>query len=174
MRPAEDDGVGAQAGQACRFDFPAGWVRRPPAEAAADGTALRATYYGRDRVPLLELRVDHRPDAAESVESVSSAATSTVALLLASTQDRPGVRVANEPEVTRLDLPAGPAVRVRALLSVRRFLGLGRRLSQSVQFAVFPPGSEGFVVVAFTWDAIGRSHELAELADELMVTFRTA
>ncbi|MFJ3495879.1 hypothetical protein ACIPPJ_20105 [Streptomyces sp. NPDC086091] len=93
---------------------------------------------------------------------------------MASTQDRPGVRVANEPEVTRLDLPAGPAVRVRALLSVRRFLGLGRRLSQSVQYAVFPPGSEGFVLVAFTWDAIGCSHELAGLADELMVTFRTA
>ncbi|MFD9462607.1 hypothetical protein [Streptomyces sp. NPDC060027] len=73
--------------------------------------------------------------------------------------------VAGDPQVDHLDLPAGPAVRVQAMLRVKRVFGLRRRLTGFIRYAVLPPGMKSLIVVTVTWEAIARTEELAELAE---------
>ncbi|EPD58758.1 hypothetical protein [Streptomyces sp. HGB0020] len=75
-------------------------------------------------------------------------------------------RVTGEPQITRLELPAGPAVRVQSMLKVRRWLGFGRKLTECIRYAVFPPDLQTLVVVTVTWEKIARSEEITALADE--------
>ncbi|MFI1565048.1 hypothetical protein ACH4ZX_18685 [Streptomyces sp. NPDC020490] len=77
-----------------------------------------------------------------------------------------------EPQITRLELAAGPAVRVQSLLKVKRMLGLGRKVTEFIRYAVFPPHLQTLIVVTVTWEKIALSAEITELADEAVRTMR--
>ncbi|MER5969219.1 hypothetical protein ABT112_05635 [Streptomyces sp. NPDC002055] len=74
------------------------------------------------------------------------------------------------PEVTELQLPVGHAVRVQAVLEEKRRFGFGRRLSETVRYAVWPTGQDEVIVIDVDWLAMHRSDELTALVDELMPT----
>jgi hypothetical protein len=129
-----------------------------------DDPILAGAYYAENGVGLADLKVDSYGEggvARPTPEDVQP-------LLL----EWSNAEVASEPHITYLDLPAGPAVRVQAMLRTRRLLGFGRRLSEFVKYAVFPPGLNSLVVVTVTWQAIDRAEELTRLTDELVSTMR--
>ena len=125
---------------------------------------LAGAYYSDSGMGLANLKVDSygeegvpRPTAAE-----------VQPLLL----EWSNAAVASDPEIAYLDLPVGPAVRVQAMLKAKRLLGFGRRLSEFVKYAVFPPGLNSLVVVTVTWEAVQQTEELTQLTDELVSTMR--
>jgi hypothetical protein len=79
-------------------------------------------------------------------------------------------KVFGEPDVTYLNLPLGPAVRVRATFKVKRTLGFGRRLVETVMYAVCPPITNDVMVATMRWEALERSDELIEMADAMIPT----
>ncbi|MFG2313495.1 hypothetical protein [Streptomyces tendae] len=129
-----------------------------------DVPTLAAAYYSEAGEALANLTVDSygdegvpRPDAEEAVQ-----------LLL-----RWGnAEVTGTPGITHLELAAGPAVRIQAMLKVKRMFGFGRRLAEFVKYAVFPPGMESLVVVTVTWEKIALAEQITELADEAVRTMR--
>lgn len=58
------------------------------------------------------------------------------------------------------------------MLKVKRMLGFGRKLTEFVKYAVFPPGLESLVVVTVTWEKIALTEQITELADEAVRTMR--
>ncbi|MDJ0464424.1 hypothetical protein [Streptomyces sp. H27-C3] len=80
--------------------------------------------------------------------------------------------VIGEPEVAHPDLRAGRAVRVQSMLKTKRMLGFGRRLTEFIKYAVFPPETSSVIVATVRWEAIQRSEELALLTDELVSSMR--
>ncbi|MFD5218393.1 hypothetical protein [Streptomyces tendae] len=129
-----------------------------------DGPVLAAAYYSEAGEALANLTVDSygdegvtRPDAEEAVQ-----------LLL-----RWGnAEVTGTPGITHLELAAGSAVRIQAMLTVKRMLGFGRKRAEFIKYAVFPPGMESLVVVTVTWEKIALTEQITELADEAVRTMR--
>ncbi|MGW7565269.1 hypothetical protein ACWGJV_03195 [Streptomyces tendae] len=129
-----------------------------------DVPALAAAYYSEADEALANLTVDSygdegvpRPDVEEAVQ-----------LLL-----RWGnAEVTGTPGITHLELAAGPAVRIQAMLKVKRMLGFGRKLAEFVKYAVFPPGMASLVVVTVTWEKVALTEQITELADEAVRTMR--
>jgi len=129
-----------------------------------DLPTLAAAYYTESGEALANLRVDSYSD--EGVERPTREEVQPLILEWANG------KVAGEPQVTYLELPAGPAVRVQALLQVKRMFGLGRKLTEFIRYAVFPPGLKSLIVVTITWEAIARTEEITDLADEAVRTMR--
>lgn len=129
-----------------------------------DVPTLAAAYYTESGEALANLMVDSYGD--EGVERPALAEVQPLLLEWAN-----GV-VTGEPQVDHLELPAGPAVRVQAMLQVKRMFGLGRKLTEFVRYAVLPPGMKSLIVVTVTWEAITRTEDIAELADEAVRTLR--
>ncbi|MCM1972883.1 hypothetical protein [Streptomyces sp. G1] len=80
--------------------------------------------------------------------------------------------IAGEPDVKYLDLEFGSAVRVQAMVQKKRKLGFGRKLSEFIDYAVFPPGADHLVVVHVGWWSMAHTDELTALTDELVATMR--
>ncbi|MFJ3235154.1 hypothetical protein [Streptomyces sp. NPDC086787] len=131
-----------------------------------DVPILAAAYYTEAGEPLANLVVDSYGD-----EGVPRPRREEVQPRLL---EWANARVAGEPQVAYLDLSAGPAVRVQAMLQVKRVLGFGRRLTEFIKYAVFPPGMQSLVVVTVTWEKIARAEEITALADEAVRTLRIA
>jgi len=75
-------------------------------------------------------------------------------------------------ETARVDLPSGPAVRVRGKrVEERDPTGQGT-LMEGVTHAIRPPGFDGAVVAIMTWTAIQLGDRLAEMADAIAKTIR--
>ncbi|MFF3615999.1 hypothetical protein [Streptomyces sp. NPDC002580] len=129
-----------------------------------DVPTLAAAYYTESGEALANLMVDSYGD--EGVERPTREDVQPLLLKWANAE------VAGEPQVAYLDLPAGPAVRVQAMLKVKRMLGFGRKLTEFIKYAVFPPGMNSLIVVTVTWEAIARTEEIAALADEAVQTLR--
>ncbi|MFE6696614.1 hypothetical protein [Streptomyces sp. NPDC057718] len=129
-----------------------------------DAPVLAAAYYAESGEALVDLVVDSYGD-----EGVPRPTAEEVVPLLLEWEN--GV-VAGEPEVTSLQLSAGPATRIRATLKIRRMLGLGRRTVEFVRYAVFPPGMRSLVVVTATWEKIGLTEENAQRVDEIVASLR--
>lgn len=129
-----------------------------------DVPAMAGAYYTESGEALANLMVDSYGD-----EGVARPTREEVQPLLLEWENG---EVAGEPQVTYLDLPAGPAVRVQSMLQVKRMLGFGRKLTEFIKYAVFPPGMKSLVVVTVTWEAIARTEEIAALADEAIQTLR--
>ncbi|MBD0843085.1 MULTISPECIES: hypothetical protein [unclassified Streptomyces] len=130
----------------------------------SDSPDLAAAYYTPGGVGLADLRVDSF--GAEDDPRTSPA--EVVPLLL----DWSNAKVVGEPDIRYLDLDAGPAVRVQAMLKSKRMLGFGAKLAELVRYAVFPPGVSHMVVVTVTWQSMAASDELVRLTDELVSTMR--
>ncbi|PTM99576.1 hypothetical protein LXH13_12115 [Streptomyces spinosirectus] len=123
-----------------------------------DVPVLAAAYYTETGEALANLMVDGYRD--EGVPRPSAEEVTPLMLQWANAQ------VTGEPQITRLELPAGPAVRVQSMLKVKRRLGFGRKLTEYIRYAVFPPRLQTLVVVTITWEKIARSEEITALADE--------
>jgi hypothetical protein len=52
------------------------------------------------------------------------------------------------------------------MLKVKRRLGFGRKLTECIRYAVFPPGLQTLIAVTVHWEKIARSEEITKLADE--------
>ncbi|MEV8594996.1 hypothetical protein [Streptomyces sp. NPDC052012] len=129
-----------------------------------DEPDIAAAYYTPRGVGLADLRVDSYADEDAPRPSPSE----MTPLLL----DWSNAKVVGEPDIRYLDLAAGPAVRVQAMLKGRRILGFGSQLTESIKYAVFPPDVHYVVVVSVTWRNIEHSDELTRLTDELVSTMR--
>ncbi|MFD4522691.1 hypothetical protein ACFWP7_01870 [Streptomyces sp. NPDC058470] len=127
-----------------------------------DAPTLAAAYYTESGEALAGLVVDSYGD-----EGVERPTREEVQPLLLEWEN---AEVAGDPQITYLELPTGPAVRVQSVLKVKRMFGLGRKLTEFVRYAVFPPGMKSLVVVTVTWEAIARTEEITALADEAIQT----
>ncbi|WP_172386350.1 hypothetical protein [Streptomyces sp. MNP-20] len=76
------------------------------------------------------------------------------------------------PVVSEIELPIGPALRISAVLEEKRRLGFGRRLSETLRYAVWPIGQAEIYVLDVDWLHFDRSDEVTHLADKLMSTIR--
>ncbi|MCG7206914.1 hypothetical protein [Streptomyces arenae] len=129
-----------------------------------DVPVLAAAYYTETGEALANLMVDGYRD-----EGVPRPSAEEVTPLLLEWGNG---RVTGEPGITRLDLPAGPAVRVQSMLEVKRRLGFGRKLTEYIRYAVFPPHLQTLIVVTVTWEKIARTEEITELVDEAVRSMR--
>ncbi|NEA67828.1 hypothetical protein [Streptomyces sp. SID12488] len=129
-----------------------------------DVPTLAAAYYTESGEALANLMVDSYGD-----EGVDRPTREEVQPLLLEWEN---AEPKGEPQVTYLELPAGPAVRVQSMLQVKRMFGFGRKLTEFIKYAVFPPGMKSLIVVTVTWEAIARTEEITELADEAVQTLR--
>ncbi|MGY4982360.1 hypothetical protein ACWCYL_35360 [Streptomyces sp. 900105755] len=129
-----------------------------------DVPVLAAAYYTETGEALANLMVEGYGD-----EGVPRPTAEEVTPLLL---EWGNARVAGEPQITHLDLPAGPAIRVQSMLEVKRRLGFGRKLAEYIRYAVFPPRMETLVVVTVTWEKIARTEEITELVDEAVRSMR--
>ncbi|MGW4877145.1 hypothetical protein ACWEPI_11365 [Streptomyces sp. NPDC004262] len=130
----------------------------------ADVPVLAAAYYTETGEALAGLMVEGYGD-----EGVPRPTAEEVTPLLL---EWGNARVTGEPQIARLDLAAGPAIRVQSMLEVKRRLGFGRKLTEFIRYAVFPPGMATLVVVTVTWEKIARTEEITELTDEAVRSMR--
>ncbi|MFI6565421.1 hypothetical protein [Streptomyces sp. NPDC050534] len=129
-----------------------------------DVPTLAAAYYSGAGEALANLMVDSYSD--EGVPRPG--ADEVIPLLL----EWGNAQVTGEPRISHLDLAAGPAVRVQATLQVKRMLGFGRKLTEFIKYAVFPPSMQSLIVVTVTWEKITLTEEITELADEAVRSLR--
>ncbi|MGW5620102.1 hypothetical protein ACWEWP_04550 [Streptomyces olivaceus] len=129
-----------------------------------DVPTLAAAYYSEAGEALANLVVDSYGD-----EGVPRPGAEEVTPLLL---DWANARVAGEPDISHLELPAGPAVRVQAMLQVKRMFGFGRKLTEFARYAVFPQDLQSLVVVTVTWEKLAMTERITELADEAVQTLR--
>lgn len=129
-----------------------------------DVPTLAAAYYSEAGEALANLTVDSYGD-----EGVPRPGPEEVVPLLLRWGN---AQVTGDPRITRLEPAAGPAVRIQAMLKVKRMLGFGRKPAEFIKYAVFPPGMEGLVVVTVTWEKIALTEQITELADEAVRTMR--
>ncbi|MFE0413153.1 hypothetical protein [Streptomyces tendae] len=129
-----------------------------------DVPILAAAYYSEAGEALANLTVDSYGDEGVPRPDVEVA----VQLLL----QWGNAEVTGTPRITHLELAAGPAVRIQAMLKVKRMLGFGRKLTEFVKYAVFPPGMESLVVVTVIWEKVALTEQITELADEAVRTMR--
>ncbi|MEU8978900.1 hypothetical protein [Streptomyces sp. NPDC048309] len=129
-----------------------------------DGPVFAAAYYSENGVPLANLVVDTYGE--EGMERPAPEEVQPQLLQWANGES------VGDPEIAYLDLSAGPAVRVQSMLKVKRMLGFGRRLTEYIKYAVFPPGISSLVIITVTWEAIQHTEEITQLADELVSTMR--
>lgn len=129
-----------------------------------DVPTLAAAYYSEAGEALANLMVDSYGD--EGVPRPG--ADEVIPLLL----EWGNAEVTGDPEITHVELITGPAVRVQAMLQVRRMLGFGRKLTEFIKYAVFPPGMQSLIVVTATWEKIALTEHITELVDEAIRTMR--
>ncbi|MET9395035.1 hypothetical protein ABZY20_32275 [Streptomyces sp. NPDC006624] len=80
--------------------------------------------------------------------------------------------IASEPQVSRVDLPAGTAVRLQAMYQSKGLLGFGKRLSEAVSYALLVPETSDVLLATMNWRAIEHSDQLSAEMDALMPTLR--
>jgi hypothetical protein len=75
-------------------------------------------------------------------------------------------------DTARVDLPSGPAVRVRSRRVEERDPAGQGTLTEGVIHAIRPPGFDGAVVATMTWTALQLGDKLAAMADAIAKTIR--
>ncbi|WP_327430794.1 hypothetical protein [Streptomyces sp. NBC_01236] len=130
----------------------------------ADAPTLVAAYYSEAGEALANLMVDGYGD-----EGVPRPGVEEVIPMILEWEN---AEVTGDPEITHLELAAGPAVRVQAMLKVKRMFGLGRKLTEFIKYAVFPPDMQSLIVVTVEWEKIALTEQITELADEAVRTLR--
>jgi hypothetical protein len=76
------------------------------------------------------------------------------------------------PEIDHMDLPLGPAVRIRQNFAPGRF-SLGWQpgiLLETVTYGILPTGAESAVLLLMSWSVPGVSEELEDAADSIVRT----
>lgn len=85
---------------------------------------------------------------------------------------RPTHETVGDIETSHTDLPSGPALRVRRKQIEEPDAHGQGPLTESVTYAIMPPGVTDGVVMIMTWSSIGIGDELAEMADAIARTIR--
>ncbi|WP_409236985.1 hypothetical protein [Streptomyces sp. PA5.6] len=80
--------------------------------------------------------------------------------------------VKGDAQITEVELPIGPAVRVQAVLVEKRRFGWGKKLSECVRYWVWPTGHEEILLVEARWLNFERADELTDLVDRVMPSLR--
>ncbi|MFI1681240.1 hypothetical protein [Streptomyces sp. NPDC020607] len=80
--------------------------------------------------------------------------------------------VKGDAQITEVELPIGPAVRVQAVLVEKRRFGWGKKLSECVRYWVWPTGHEEILLVEARWLNFERSDELTDLVDRVVPSLR--
>ncbi|MGA5127344.1 hypothetical protein ACPCAG_29100 [Streptomyces pseudogriseolus] len=78
--------------------------------------------------------------------------------------------ILGKPQVSRADLPVGPAVRLHAQYQSKGVLGFGKRLSEGVSYALLVPQTSDVLVATMTWRAREHGDQFTRMADALMPT----
>ncbi|MDN0193573.1 hypothetical protein [Streptomyces sp. S.PNR 29] len=185
----------------CRFDFPDGWVDLTSAielNSAEKAVWARETVNSFNPLDLVASRESIEKElislarAAEKTHSVLAAAYFAVGGANYATFDvqifgEDGVvlsldevesrllghkEIVGEPQASRVDLPAGPAVRLQAMYQSKGLLGFGKRLSESVSYGLLVPHSSDVLLATMTWSAMEHSDQLTAMADRLIPTLR--
>ncbi|WP_037667903.1 hypothetical protein [Streptomyces afghaniensis] len=80
--------------------------------------------------------------------------------------------IAGEPHVSRVDLPAGTAVRLQAMYQSKGLLGFGKKLTEAVSYALLVPQTSDVLLATMNWSAMEHSDQLTQEVDALMPTLR--
>ncbi|MFI7317719.1 hypothetical protein [Streptomyces venezuelae] len=80
--------------------------------------------------------------------------------------------VKGDAQITEVELPIGPAVRVQAVLVEKRRFGWGKKLSECVRYWVWPTGHAEILLVEARWLNFERTDELTDLVDRVMPSLR--
>ncbi|WP_149824544.1 hypothetical protein [Streptomyces tailanensis] len=180
----------------CRVDFPEGWIQLM----AASGETgwARAAVNSLNPSDLVvsaesfEQGLISPAREAEQIQSVLSAAffvaggahyaTFTVqifgedgvTLSLDEVEDRlrGHKEMVGEPGVSRVDLSAGPAIRLQARYQSKGVFGFGKKLWESVSYALLVPQTSDVLLATTAWNASKHRQQLAAEADALMKTLR--
>ncbi|AJE83093.1 hypothetical protein SLNWT_2717 [Streptomyces albus] len=80
--------------------------------------------------------------------------------------------ISGEPRISRLSISGLSAVRVSALIEMKRALGLGRRLAESLKYAVFLPDGETIAGIDVRWEALDISEEVSRSVDDMVQSMR--
>jgi hypothetical protein len=140
-------------------------LRRCALDLNRGGTNLAAAYY----TPEGRFLADFRLDTYGEDEEPRPAPTEVVPLLLKSFEPE----AIGEPDVQYLNLPVGPAVRIRADGRENRRLLFGRRRAAGlIKYAMFPPGMNDLSVVSVRWWTGQEADEGTCMTDELVPTAR--
>ncbi|MGA5120197.1 hypothetical protein [Streptomyces pseudogriseolus] len=78
--------------------------------------------------------------------------------------------ILGQPQVSRVELPVGPAVRLHAQYQSKGVLGFGKRLSGRVSHALLVPQTSDVLLATMTWRAREHGNQLTGIADALMPT----
>ncbi|WP_217245616.1 hypothetical protein [Streptomyces sp. AC602_WCS936] len=129
-----------------------------------DVPTLAAAYYSEAGEALANLVVDSYGD-----EGVPRPGPEEISPLLLQWGN---AEVTGTPQITHLELVAGPTTRIQAMLKVKRTLGFGHKLTEFIKYAVFPTGMESLIVVTVTWQKTALTGKITESADEAVRTMR--
>jgi hypothetical protein len=80
--------------------------------------------------------------------------------------------IVGEPQVSRVDLPAGSAVRLQAMYQSKGVLGFGKKLTEAVSYALLVPQTSDVLLATMNWGAMEHSDQLTEEVDALIPTLR--
>jgi hypothetical protein len=92
--------------------------------------------------------------------------------LLAEIYARPAADTVGDVHSTRVDLPGGPAIRVRSMRVEEPDPTGHGTIMEGVTHAIRPPGFDSAVVATMSWTALQLGDELAEMADAIAQTIR--
>ncbi|MFF7795321.1 hypothetical protein [Streptomyces sp. NPDC007991] len=80
--------------------------------------------------------------------------------------------IVGEPQVSRVELPVGPAVRLQAMYQSKGVFGFGKKLSEAVSYALLVPETSDVLLATMNWSAMEHSDQLADEIDALVPTLR--
>jgi len=152
----------------CELELGPHWLENTEDDAA--GAMMTAEYWVGDPTSLRQFLSG--PAALLTLDSYGEAGVSQpgIAEVADMLVQRPGF--VRKPEITYLDVPAGPAVRMAGPVIERSFGGLRRQKGHVVIFAVTPPGKDEVIELTVAWAERRHTPELPGLADALMETLR--
>jgi hypothetical protein len=185
----------------CRLDFSDGWVDLTTGTGLdSEGKAAWAQEVVQSFNPLdlvaskesIEKDLIHLARAAEKNQAVLAAAFFAVGgahyatfdvqifgedgitLSLDEVEDRlrGHKEIVGEPQVSRVDLPVGPAVRLQAMYQSKGVLGFGKRLSEGISYALLVPETSDVLLATMNWSAMEHRDQLTEEVDALIPTLR--
>ncbi|MFD3821822.1 hypothetical protein [Streptomyces sp. NPDC058625] len=185
----------------CRFNFPDGWVDLTAAadlDARGKTAWVQEVVDSMNPLDLVVSRESIEKDlisllnAAEELDSVLAATyfavggasyanfdvqvfgedDTVLSLDEVESRLRSHRRIVGEPAVSRVDLPAGPAVRFQAMYQTKGVLGFGKRLSEGVSYATLVPQTSDVLLATMSWRSMEHSDQLTEMADSFIPTLR--
>ncbi|EMF27811.1 hypothetical protein H114_17108 [Streptomyces gancidicus BKS 13-15] len=78
--------------------------------------------------------------------------------------------ILGQPQVHRVELSVGPAVRLHAQCKSEGVLGFGKRLSEGISYALLVPQTSDVLLATMTWRAREHGDQLTRMANALMST----